>query len=646
MKRFFLLNFSIIIVFGQLFSQDCVWKGNADSLWENPLNWSCNQVPDSTTDVYIFGSTPFTPVLTGNVSCKNLFIIDSVIKFLDEAYDALSGDAGYGTRLSLYFTLDTDEMMCIAGGANDNARRSLARYDVNPGNTEILRPFRQLYYGIEKCNICIRYFSLMIANNAGNDTALQRTRRMLGEALTLRSQFYFELIRNWGDVPFTDSTSFITGEGKATYLTPFTGMQNQNRDTTYKRILNDLELAGTYLPWKNELSTLNDTLDERVTKAAAKALRARIALFAGGYSLRSDSIMRRPVNYINFYQIAKQECADLINQREQHTLNPDYKEMWKSGICAHKVDDGYGEIIFQVKMRGKNSMSDSKLGYVNGPKISYFPQLGNANSGLLPTYFYQFDSVDKRRDVTAAPYDISADSITKKGVRLFEIRDGKFRRDWISNPSVSPSDVSQYFSLNWPIIRFADVLLMFAEADNELNANPTTEAKKALEEVRKRGYGPDSSLIGVTPTDKNAFFTALVKERALELGGEGIRKFDLIRWNLLETKILLTKTNLNNMVNHISPYDSIPLFMFSINGTTADNSSIWANSFYHPSPTGSISIPGATRVTWTDTSGIASINTAVLQYFASNFIANKSELLPYPNDVILSNSEIIQNPGY
>lgn len=625
------------------FSQDCTWKGTEDSLWQNPLNWSCNKVPDANTDVYIFGGTTYSPVITGSVTCKNIFLIDSIEKYLDQAYDALAGDQGYGKVLSLYFTIDNDEMMCITGGANDNSRRSLARYDANPTNNELLKPFRQLYFGIEKCNQCIKYFSLMLANNSGNDIKTQRNRRMYGEALILRSQFYFELIRNWGDVPVSDSTSFIIGDAKLLNQHPFADLKNTNRDSTYNKILNDILLAETYLPWRTELAMLNDTLDERITKAAAKALRARVALFAGGYSLRSDSTIKRPVTYLSFYEITKQECQDLMNHREQHTLNPDYKALWKNTICAHKVENDYGEIIFQAKMAGGGPLSDSKLGYYDGPKVNNF---GNASLGLLPTYFYLFDSIDTRRDVVAAPYDVTADNVTKKGVRLFEIRDGKFRRDWINNPSTSPTDAVQYFGLNWPLIRFSDVLLMFAEAENELNGSPTNEAINAFEEVRKRGYGNNANLIGVTPSDKSSFFNAIVKERALEFGGEGIRKYDLIRWNLLESKIAETRTNLTNLVNHEIPYYGIPLFMYYINGATEDNSGIWANSLYYPSPTGSTSIPGAIRVSWTDTSGVSSIVTNNLQYFASNFVSNKCELFPYPIDVITSNPDMIQNPGY
>lgn len=163
--------------------------------------------------------------------------------------------------------------------------------------------------------------------------------------------------------------------------------------------------------------------------------------------------------------------------------------------------------------------------------------LGTASGGggllVLPNYFYAFDSTDTRRDVTTTLYAVAATNV-KSPRRLGEITDGKFRKDWrvplLPGTALNPG-------YNWPLIRFADVLLMFAEAENELSG-PTAAAVAAFEEVRKRArYKGSESKIGTTPTDKVGFFNAIVNERYLEFGSEGIRKFDLIRWNLLAQKI-------------------------------------------------------------------------------------------------------------
>lgn len=83
---------------------------------------------------------------------------------------------------------------------------------------------------------------------------------------------------------------------------------------------------------------------------------------------------------------------------------------------------------------------------------------------------------------------------------------------------------------------------MYAEAVNEINNGPTQQAKDAFEEVRKRAFRGNTTLIGITPSTKDSFFTAVTNERFLEFGHEGIRKYDLLRWNLLGTKIAEART--------------------------------------------------------------------------------------------------------
>jgi hypothetical protein len=139
-------------------------------------------------------------------------------------------------------------------------------------------------------------------------------RRLYGEALTLRAQYYFELVRNWGDVP----AQFVPSAMMDNIYQPKT-----DRDTIYDHLLNDLHLADTLVPWRTEVGTVGDAADERITKGAVKGLRARIALYRAGYSLRRASgmygqTMARPADYMTYYQMAKDECAALMAHRDQH----------------------------------------------------------------------------------------------------------------------------------------------------------------------------------------------------------------------------------------------------------------------------------------------------------------------------------------
>jgi hypothetical protein len=563
--------------------------------------------------------------------------VPSALKALAGVYSRMVGDAGYGIRVSLYYPLDTDEMQGPTG-AGDNDRRDIARYAATPGNAQITNPFNQMFAGIEYANICIANIPKMPLYVNGTDQEKKQLQRMYGEALTLRAQFYTEAIRNWGDLP----AHFEPASAMAT-TNPFPS--RTSKDTLYDRLLEDLKLAATLVPWRNELSAIGDGADERITKGTVKGLRARIALYRGGYSLRQDGVVKRSADYIKYYQIARDEAAEVMASN-QHSLNPSFKGLWKDQVNARAVADPNGELMFQASGIGGVGAGDTKLAYYNGPSVN---GLGNKSINVLPSYFYAFDSTDLRRDVTCAVYNVAADGITKVGQAITAICDGKYRRDWISNPTVSPTNAIQYFSLKWQILRYSDVMLMFAEAENEING-PTAAAYNAVNQVRRRGFG--KPITSANPAvdlpaglNKADFFTAIVKERSLELGGEGVRKYDLIRWNLLATKIADTKATLLAMSTLTAPFDKLPIAMyFKTTGTSDDNTygpnSLWVNSFYTAAPTATPT--GTTKVVWMS----AAINTTALSRFATGFVTGKSELMPIPQPARDANRNLTQNPGY
>ncbi len=562
--------------------------------------------------------------------------VPSTYKALAGVYSRLVGDAGFGIRLSLYYTVDNDEMQGPTG-ATDNDRRDIARFAATSGNAQITNPFNQLFQGIEYANICIANIPKMSMYANGTDQQKKQLQRMYGEALTLRAQFYLEAIMNWGDLPANFSPASAAASSN-----PFP--IRTNRDTIYNQLLDDLKLAATLVPWRNELTAIGDAPDERITKGTVKGLRARIALFRGGYSLRMDATMKRSADYLTYYQIAKDECNDIITSN-QHSLNPSYKSLWKDQVNAHAVADPNGELLFQASGIGGVGAEDNKLAYYNGPTVN---SLGNKSINVLPTYFYAFDSTDLRRDVTCAIYNVAADGATKVGQAITAICDGKYRRDWITNPSFAPTNAIQYFGLKWQILRYSDVLLMYAEAENEING-PTAAAYTQINQVRRRGYGKaiataDATVDLPAGLSKSAFFDAIVKERSLELGGEGVRKFDLIRWNLLGTKITETKANLLAMSNLTAPYNTLPIAMYYKTTSTTDDNTIsgglWVNSFYKTAPTSTPA--GTAKVVWLS----AAINTTALSRFATGYTPGKSELMPIPQPARDANVNLTQNPGY
>lgn len=550
-------------------------------------------------------------------------------------YDELQGDNGYGIRISMYYPYDSDE--AIVSGNIDNGRRGIGRYQLLLTNAELANPFRQLYRGIEKANLCIEQIPLMKQYSSGTDAEKRELRRLHGEALVLRAQFYQELIKNWGDVP----APMIPAYKQSELFIPAS-----DRDETYDKILADLAIAKDLLPWRTEAGLRN----ERVTKAAAMALRARIALLRGGFSLRSNGQMQRRSDFIKYYQIARDECEALMARRDQHTLNPSFEDVWRK--VTSFIYDPFGEIIFEVGAGGGNSNSDSRMGNYDGPNLSNASRFGAGGGGIviLPNYYYAFDSVDTRRDVTITHYQVPSATNIKSQRRLGELNTGKYRRDW--RVPLLPGTVLNV-GYNWVLIRFSDVLLMYAEAVNEINGGPNPAAIAAFEEVRRRAYGANASRMGATPTDKTGFFNAIVNERFLEFGHEGIRKFDLLRWNLLAAKLTEARANIQLIRDRRPPYDRVPQFIYWRNngeeiqyfaGATAPAN---AQPFWRPTQIPN-PLTGWTRTDWAQNLTANAIDGRQLwQGMASFFVPGKSELFPFDQATLSAyQGKLKQNPGY
>ena len=205
---------------------------------------------------------------------------------------------------------------------------------------------------------------------------------------------------------------------------------------------------------------------------------------------------------------------------------------------------------------GMGQSVSGEVGYYLGNRIDESSQYGKGNPGILalPTYYYSFDSLDTRRDVTVCIYGIDADNAhTLEDLSVVPI--GKWRREWMD--PLFPG-TAKYTGINWILLRYSDILLMFAEADNELNQGPSAAAIDALRQVRARAYAGNTGKMPAIATDYQGFFNDIVNERGWEFGGECLRKYDLIRWNLLIPKIQETKDNLAKLAAGESPYENVP----------------------------------------------------------------------------------------
>ncbi|PRD46485.1 RagB/SusD family nutrient uptake outer membrane protein [Sphingobacterium haloxyli] len=585
--------------------------------------------PSNLTQDAVFGSVSYTnSAITG-------------------IYNRLMGDDGYGSRLSIIYTQSADDFK-TSGSYSALDRRGISEYGVAPQNTELNNPFRQLYEGIERANICIKFIPLSEPYNSGTESEKAQMRKFLGEALALRAWFFHEVIRNWGDVP----ASFIPSADQ-----PDLYLEKMDRDEIYDQVLADLEQAIALLPWQTESNDPNT----RITKGAAKGIRARIALARGGYSLRRDSRkMERRSDYLQYYQIARQECLDVI-ERGDNGLNSSFEDVFKS-LHGQSSLDANREMVFRVGAYGGNARTDSKLGYANGLRQNTSSSWGYANGGVraIPTYFYEFGIGDTRRDVTLGLFELTAQD-DKQVVTAINMTDAKFRKYW-----TNIHDQSQTLGIDWPLLRYADILLLFAEADNELNGGPSVQAIQALKDVRVRAYAGDEAKIGAIPTSKDEFFKAIVKERLLEFGGEGIRKYDLLRWNLTETTLNETREKLNAFRLGEGMYDNVPnriyfkLSPFTNSSATEEILNIdfvggtIDEAFYRSTPGGgSAPAPeGYTAINWRDAVsngyvyGVNDSGTPDGSGYALHFKAGQSELLPIYSEIVSENYRLTQDYGY
>lgn len=464
---------------------------------------------------------------------------------LNGVYAALCDDNLYSKKASFYYSMNTD--IENISGNTDAGRRAIARYCANPTNSELYGPWSSFYAAIEKANCCI--FGIENSNIAiyGNAEQKVAMHKLLGEALCLRALLYFDLVKNWGDVPFHTVPTYVS---RSISLTP------SNRSDILDALIHDLTIAQNWLPWAKEMGTI-----ERVNKGFAKGLLARISLYNGGYTINplTEQIERKN-NYLDYYKIANSECREII-ERGCHSLNPSFENIFKKE-CEYQQDIQSYEPLFEIPF---GRLVSGELGYFIGVKHEENKLYGKSEAGMYatPNYFYSFDKEDNRRGTTCACHKYNSSS-QQELTSITSLTLAKWRKEWIT-PAITGS--AKYTGINFPIMRYADILLMFAETENELNGGPTLIAKQALKEVRKRAFCDSLHAEKVESyvnslLSKENFFDAIVNERAWEFGGECIRKYDLIRWGLLESKLNDCKNQLIAIQKREGIYSYVPLKVY------------------------------------------------------------------------------------
>lgn len=477
-----------------------------------------------------------------------------VDKALNGVYATLLSSETFGKNLYTTYLLNSD--VDFATKTNETAAGNIPqRFDMRSDAGNVAKLWNQLYKSIETCNEFINGLEKSSIYSqktkevieGGEDGGQVTTKEVadvtdltqkMGEAKVVRAMCYHELLSYFGDIPFTFEPTSVTDN-----LNP----PVTDRQAVSDKLIADLKEAAEWMK-----SDQDATLDapERISQEAAYAMIARLALQAGGYSLNHDAgdtqnyKMTRPDNYKEYYQIAR-DYAKKVIEAGGHSLNKSYRQVFidECNFVVNRGDDPIFEIPFAKEYSGA-------WGYSQGPKSDVdinnetnFSNSSwgkaNADSRVSRFYGYTFADGDARRD-----YVVGFWGYSNQGVPTVQINYNMYNNKWskLWNTNGLGKTTTDNTGINFAYIRYADVLLMFAEAENEVNNGPTQEAINAVEQVRKRAFedGADYHLTAAQTDSKEHFLKAVLDERKFEFAGENMRWKDLVRNNLYGETLLYT----------------------------------------------------------------------------------------------------------
>jgi hypothetical protein len=370
-------------------------------------------------------------------------------------YSSLTTTATYALYQNFYLVGTTDESYYKLSTTSPHP----LYYNITPAEPRVNNTWNDLYKGIDRANY-------LLANINKPKMDEQHRNVIKGEALFLRAYMYYLLAIQWGDVPLLLEPT-VDGRKVNNPATPVKGI--------YDQILKDMKQAKDLV---NDYNTNGTPV--HVSKTAVEAMLARVCLKMAG----------EPLLDVSKYTDAR-DWADSVIQSHVHSLNPDYKQIFINE-SADQFDNAYKEVLWEIDFYGNNYGALQA-----GGRWSIYMGVRNTDMTVGYSYGYQgatgylyklYSPGDLRRDWAIAPYTFLGNAGTTKVLvaptDAYSRIEGKWRREY---ETVLPKN-TEFNETNYPIIRYADVLLMFAEADNEING-PTTRAYDALNMVRRRGFG-------------------------------------------------------------------------------------------------------------------------------------------------------------
>lgn len=440
---------------------------------------------------------------------KNLVSVANFYKTADDAIAAVNAIYGYlnststGSTAGVYHSsfwviagLASDEMQNNQLGAPDLDQ--LATFSHSPQNNSLQETWQMHYKTITIANIAIERIPAI-----NMDVNLRA--RLVNEAKFLRGLMYFDMVRLFGDIPLVTKEVEDLKPGRA------------EASSVYDLVISDL-VAAEALPASYPAGNGKG----RATSGAAKALLAKV------YLTKKE------------YDKAASKALEVINSN-QYQLWDDFSDVFKLSSRNGK------EAVFSVGFGdGGGAISFWEVGQFNVrllPTALTEEGVENAQGWQIPTVqlYNSFEADDRRRDVTFVT-EIQNKNGTTTQIRPY------IQKYWdrVAEPKGNAS-----FN-DYPVLRYADVLLTYAEAANE--TGNTAAAHEYINKVRKRarfdGTTERNTLPDYVGLTKDQFKAAVIKERRLEFVAEGQRWFDLARTGTLETLVPVAKPGVTPQQKH------------------------------------------------------------------------------------------------
>ncbi|WP_447769201.1 RagB/SusD family nutrient uptake outer membrane protein [Sphingobacterium faecium] len=392
----------------------------------------------------------------------------------------------YGNLQTPMFSAGTPDWDLITdngyGQHNSNGSQAIVRGDIFSSSDGYIRDvYKNCYAGIARVNI----FLSKLGNYEGSAIDETAKKIYVGEASFMRAYYYYLLYTCYGDVPLVKEP--LTLENQIQPKVPATEVLDF--------ILNEVDEAIANLP-----NSLYKDAKGHLVKSSAQALKLRILLFiAYGQNGNVD---------LEIIKQAKNVATEIMQAGYQ--LSPQFESIFRS-----TTQEGNPEIIFSVKFLAPDNATSMDQWY--GDWLVASP---------LKSFYDAFEANDKRRDQTVFVGQVDFNGNIHKPSN--NVPTGYGLKKFLS-PDLIPYGYSTQSEQDWIMFRYAEVLLSFAEAENELSG-PTIAVHDVINSLRLRsGLGNLSKTL-----TKDEMRIAIRKERRMELAFEGFRYFDLKRWHIAE----------------------------------------------------------------------------------------------------------------